>query len=447
MHIKSICLSFLFCFFAMAAFGEQSGSVYQLELTGPIGPASSDYLHRNIVKAEDENVEIVVLRIDTPGGLDSSMRDIIKDILASKVPIIAFVAPGGARAASAGTYILYASHIAAMAPGTNLGAATPIQIGARDRFFPGREQTSDKKEDDAKKEKPAMEDKVVNDAIAYIRSLAQVRGRNAEWAEKAVREAASLSAEEALKERVIDLIANDITDLLNKLEGRNVLIQNRLLELRTLDRPVKLIMPDWRSEILGIITNPNIAYILMLIGIYGLILEFYNPGVLLPGIVGAICLLVALYAFQILPINYAGLALLILGIALIITETFAPSFGILGIGGTAAFVIGSIMLLDTDIPGFQISWTLIGTIAFLCAGTLMAVMGLLLKSRLRPVVSGPEELIGSNGYVVDWSGLSGHVRIHGEIWRAQSPKPIVSGHRIIVEKVDGLTLHVREQSG
>ena len=451
MPIKKFVLLIIFCLIATTVNGEKNGIVYLLELKGAIGPASSDYIHRSLIKAKEEKVTVVILRIDTPGGLDSSMREIIQDILASTIPIVTFVAPGGARAASAGTYILFASHISAMAPGTNLGAATPIQIGVTGRSFPGsrskeeKRPNSDEKEDEVPKEKPTVEDKVVNDAVAYIRSLAQVRGRNAEWAEKAVREAASLPAEEALRERVIDFIAEDIKDLLIKLDGRKVSVQNRLVDLKTLDNPVKTIVPDWRSEFLGIITNPNIAYILMLIGIYGLILEFYNPGVLVPGIVGAICLLVAFYAFQILPINYAGLALLLLGIALIVAETFAPSFGILGIGGMAAFVIGSIMLLDTDIPGFGISWMLIGTIALLSAGTLTAVMGLFLKSRLRPVVSGAEELVGSNGYVLDWNGRNGHVRIHGEIWQARAPSRILSGREIVVEKVEGLTLYIREK--
>ena len=429
---------------------QQGGVAFLLELKGPVGPATADYISRSLDKAQEQGAQLVILQIDTPGGLDTSMRTIIRDILASPVPVVSYVAPSGARAASAGTYILYASPVAAMAPGTNLGAATPVQIGGGGLPSPGgdkEKQNGDKKGKDAgAKKKPGIEEKVVNDSVAYIRGLAQMRKRNVEWAEKAVTEAASLPAEEALKENVIDLMADNISDLLVKLNGRKVEVLGETLELKTTGMAVKAIKPDWRTELLAIITNPNIAYVLMMVGIYGLILEFYNPGVLIPGVTGAICLLLALYAFQVLPINYAGLALIILGIALMTAEAFAPSFGVLGLGGTAAFVIGSIMLLDTDVPGYGISWVLIGSVSVVSAGFFLFVMTMLMRSRHRPVVTGKEEMIGSTGHVIDWNGQSGRVRVHGEIWSARSNKPLDPGRPVQVRAIDGLTLVVQPEA-
>ncbi|MGI9385918.1 MAG: NfeD family protein [Methyloligellaceae bacterium] len=426
---------------------------YLLTLTGPIGPAASDYIGKGILTAREEGAELVVLQIDTPGGLDTSMRTIIRDILSSSVPVVTFVAPSGARAASAGTYILYASHVAAMAPGTNLGAATPVQIGGGFRPFPtpqspdptnGNKKDQTKKEDESKPaaKKPTLSDKAVNDAVAYIRSLAQLRGRNVEWAEKAVREAASLPAADALQENVIDLLADDVKDLLAKLNGREVKVLGQARRLRTAGLALRHIEPDWRSKLLGIITNPNIAYILMLIGIYGLILEFYSPGLVGPGVIGAISLVLAFYAFHILPINYAGFALIIFGVALMIAEAFAPSFGILGIGGAAAFAIGSIMLIDVDVPGYRISRLLIGSIGFISAGGFLLVLILLARARQRPVVSGPEEMIGLAGEVIDWHAGEGRVRIHGELWRAKASGEIPPGDEVRVDSIDGLTLVV-----
>jgi membrane-bound serine protease (ClpP class) len=308
-----------------------------------------------------------------------------------------------------------------------------------------KDKEGEEKKANGKKSTPTMSEKVVNDAVAYIRSLAQMRERNAEWAEKAVREAASLPAEEALKEGVIDLIADDVDDLLAKLDGREVVVLGQTRRLQTSGLKVVAIEPDWRTRLLGTITNPNIAYVLLLIGMYGLLLEFYSPGVLVPGVIGAICLLVALYAFQLLPINYAGLALILLGLALMTAEAFAPSFGVLGIGGTAAFVIGSIMLLETDVPGFGISWTLIGSIAAVSAGFFILVMMMLVRSRSCPVVSGPEEMVGSTGKVIDWEGHAGTVRVHGEVWSARAARALDAGRAVRVEKIDGLTLVVRPQ--
>src|SRR5690606_22207264 len=310
---------------------------------------------------KDRGAPIFIVQLDTPGGLDTAMRDMIKATLASPVPVVIYVAPSGARAASAGTYLLYASHVAAMAPATNLGAATPVQIGSPP---PPSSKPEQKEEKDDKEEPPvagtAAERKAINDSIAYIRGLAELRGRNAEWAESAVRTAASLSASAALEQNVIDIVAEDLDDLLRQLDGRRVRVSTGEVQLATRSLEVERIEIDWRTQLLSVITNPNVAYLLMLIGVYGLLLEGYNPGAILPGVVGGICLLLALYAFQVLSVNYAGLALMVLGIALIIAEAFSPSFGALGLGGIIAFVIGSIILMDTEVPGFQIARSLIG---------------------------------------------------------------------------------------
>lgn len=410
--------------------------VVVLTVDGAIGPASEDYLKRALERASFSGAALVVLRLDTPGGLDSSMRGMIKAITASPVPVASFVAPTGARAASAGTYILYASHIAAMAPGTNLGAATPVSIGGG--TLPGEEEGKPQ----AGKPKGAMEKKLVNDAVAYIRGLAQLRGRNAEWAERAVREAASLSAEEALKENVIDLIAQGTGDLLEKLDGRVVSVQGHARTLHTRGLAIEQQAPDWRSRLLSVITNPNVAYILMLIGIYGLIFEFANPGAVVPGTVGAIALLLALYAFQLLPINYAGVGLILLGVGLMVGEAYQPSFGILGIGGAVAFVVGSIILIDTGAPGFGIDLSVILSFALASVLLFVVVVGMAIKARRRPVCTGLEQMIGGEGVVVADFDQRGVVAINGERWTALTLKPLQKGQRVKVTDVDGLTLRV-----
>lgn len=436
-----------------------AGKAFLLEIEGPIGPATSDFILRGLEKAHAGGAELVILRMDTPGGLDTAMRDIIQGILASPVPVAGYVAPAGARAASAGTYILYASHIAAMAPVTNLGAATPVQIGGMPEF-PGREEPPDKQpekpsQEDAeeKPDKPvespktSMERKIINDARAYIRSLAQMRGRNAEWAEQAVTEAASLSAEDALKRNVIDLIAVDEQDLLGQVDGREVQVGTGKRALDTAEAQVEIIEPDWRNRLLAVITNPQVAYILMLIGMYGLFFELANPGSLVPGVLGAICLLLALFAFQVLPVNYAGLALILLGLIFMVAEAFAPSFGVLGLGGIVAFIAGSLILWEEDQPGFDVPIGLIVGFALASATVFIGLSTMFVRQRRRRVVTGKEELVGASGVVVEDFDDKGWVRVHSESWRARAETPLKKNERVRVVDRDGLILHVQPLKG
>jgi membrane-bound serine protease (ClpP class) len=445
-YYKIIAIAFLFCLvllFNNTIVGNENNSIIQLSINDVIGPATDDYIERALATATREQAELVIIQMDTPGGLDTAMRGIIKNITNSTIPVATFVAPTGARAASAGTYILYASHIAAMAPGTNLGAATPVQIGGMPT--PGDENK--KKESKDKTSQPAAGDaktkKVINDAVAYIRGLAELHDRNQDWAEKAVREAASLQASEALKLNVIDIIADSVPDLLKKLDGHEVVVLGKKRTLHTSGLPVKQIEPDWRSRLLSVITNPNIAYILMLIGIYGLIFEFSNPGAIVPGTIGAIALLLALYSFQLLPINYAGVALILLGVALMVGEAFQPSFGMLGIGGTIAFVIGSIILMDTETPGFGIDISVIITFAATSVLVFIFVIGMAIKAKRRPVVSGMEELLGGEAIVDNDFDKEGTVSIHSEHWNAVTEQPLRKGQAVKVTNIKGLILHVK----
>lgn len=428
--------------------GNTSGQVFQLSIDGVIGPATDDYIERALQTATESGAELVVIKMDTPGGLDTAMRGIVKSITNSAVPVASFVAPTGARAASAGTFILYASHIAAMAPATNLGAATPVQIGGI--TAPAKTDKPQDKDKASKDDKlpiaaadDAMKNKLVNDAVAYIRGLAQLHGRNQEWAEKAVREGASLPSHDALKLNVIDIIATGIGDLLKQLDGREVIVQGEKRTLHTDGLIVRQLEPDWRSRFLSVITNPTVAYILMLIGIYGLILEFSNPGALVPGTIGAISIVIALYAFQLLPVNYAGMALIMLGVALMVGEAFEPSFGMLGIGGIVAFILGSVILIDTDVPGFMIDISVIITFALISALIFIFVIGMAIRARRRPVVSGLEEMIGGEAIVVDDFEHKGMVNIHSELWQAVSDSPLRKDQLVRVTGIRGLTLEVK----
>ena len=433
-----------------------------LEVEGVIGPASNDFIVRGIEKAEESGAALVILRMNTPGGLDTSMRDIIQKILASRVPVISYVAPPGSRAASAGTYIMYASHIAAMAPATNLGSATPVTMSpggiGGDPEPPGRDdgKEQDRSEESADKESPdktetedkppkldsAMERKVVNDAVAYIKGLARLRKRDEKWAEDAVRSAVNLTAEDALQQNVIDFVAKDLDDLLEQLDGRTVELQSGEVTLNTKDLMLETVEPDWRTKLLAIITNPNVAYILMLLGVYGLFFELSNPGSIFPGVVGAICLLLALYSFQVLPVNYAGLALILLGVAFMVGELFMPSFGVLGIGGTIAFVVGSLILMETEVADFQLSMSVIVTVTLITVLFVFTLIAMAVRQRKKPVVSGREQMIGDVGEATsDFSGV-GNIHIHGELWSARSDQPVRKGQHVKVRELDGLILVV-----
>jgi membrane-bound serine protease (ClpP class) len=405
--------------------------VVGVDVTGVIGPASAEYVERALAHAVREHAQLVVLRLDTPGGLDTSMRHIVQGILASTIPVVAYVAPPGARAASAGTFILYACHVAAMAPGTNLGAASPVSIG----FTPSPSPS----DTGGGKTPPAdvHERKAMEDASAYIRSLAQLRGRNAEWAAKAVTEAASLSATEAKAQHVVEIVATDERDLLRQLDGRkvNVAGSERVLQLAGAD--VAAFQPDWHFRALSIIANPSIAMILMLIGVYGLIFEFGHPGLVFPGVVGAVSLLLGLYALHLLPVNYAGLALMAVGIGFMVAEVFVPAFGSLGLGGVAAFVIGAMMLIDTDVPGYGVPLSLIVVLALVTVAFVVTVVRMAVGARRRPVVTGLRSMIGANGEMLEDATGTGWASINGETWQVRVDTPLPKGRRIRVVGMNG----------
>ena len=451
------------------------GSALMLNVDGAIGPATTAYIRGGIERAEESNASLLILRMDTPGGLTASTRDIVKAIRSARVPVATWVAPAGARAASAGTYILYASHVAAMAPATNVGAATPVAIGGgspapRDRQpqeSPGQGEgqggdqgggegegqggngQGEEQPDDAEGGQPAGasnpgERKALNDAAAWIRGLAQETGRNAEWAEKAVRQAASLTAGEAVEMNVADFLAADVKTLLQKADGRTVRLAGEEYTVQAAGAEVERLDPDWRSELLAIITNPTVAYLLMMVGIYGLLLEGYNPGALLPGTVGAISLLLALYAFQVLPVNFAGLLLIALGIILIVSEALMPSFGVLGFGGIVALVVGSIILMDMDTPGFEIAIEVIASVATVSGLIMLGLAYMAVKSLRSPVVSGSEEILGASGVVIEpVDAESGWVHMLGERWQARSDDYIPAGQTVRVVERDGLVVRVR----
>lgn len=422
---------------------EESGRrALTVTIDGAIGPASASYVKDALIKAADRRAEIVILRMNTPGGLNSSMREIIADVLASPVPVVGYVAPSGAHAASAGTYILYATHIAAMAPGTNIGAATPVQIGGP---LPGLPSGTPEKDSKDKKDEPkdAMTAKATNDAVAFIRSLAELRNRNADWAEKAVREAATLTANGALEAHAIDLVARDQAELLRQLDGRVVEVAGgRTQRLATKDAVVEAIEPGWISRFLAVITNPNVAFILLMVGIYGLIFEFVSPGAVAPGVVGTICLLTGLYALNLLPINYAGLALMLVGLVLLTVEAFNPTM-VVGFGGIIAFVLGAMMLFRSEAPGYQVSWWVIGATAAVFSGFALIVLGSLRRVRKAPALVGAQAMRGLPAEILDWNGNEGHVFAHGERWQARGAETFRPGEIVEVANIIDLTLLIR----
>lgn len=434
------------------------GSAMLLEIDGAIGPATTDYLTRALDAADQGNASLVVLRMDTPGGLTAATRDIVQAIRNSPVPVVVWVAPEGAQAASAGTYILYASHVAAMAPATNVGAATPVSLGGapspdapepegkEDKDGNGAPEDGDGAEGEPTAPEPvgdAKSRKALNDAAAWIRSLAQETGRNAEWAEQAVREAESLTAREAVERNVAELIAGDIDELLAALDGREVTTAAGEIVLATKGLRVERVEPDWRSELLSVITNPTVAYLLLMIGIYGLLLEGYNPGSLVPGTVGAICLLLALYALQVLPVNYAGLLLIVLGIILMVSEAFMPSFGVLGIGGVVAMITGSIVLFDTEAPGFDIALEVIGAMGMIASLVTAALIWLAVRAWRNPVVSGDAAILDARGETLEAVDAgSGTAHLMGERWQVRCDRPLEPGTPVRVVARDGLILRV-----
>lgn len=426
--MKRLLFFFLITFLPLLA---STPTVMKLEIKGTIGPASSNYLKEGMATARHENAQMILIELDTPGGLSTSMREMIQEITNSSIPVITYVSPKGARAASAGTYLLYASHVAAMAPGTNLGAATPVSL------MPVPQMT-----DANATAASSLEKKAINDAMAYIKSLAELNDRNITWAMEAVKEAKSISAKDALRYHVIDMMAENSTELLNTLDGKSLTVSGKKITLTTKDAVIHTFEPDWKTQILWIITDPNIAYILLLIAIYGIFFELLNPGGIVPGVVGIISGVIALYALNMLPFNYAGLLLILLGIAFMVAEVLITGFGILGIGGVLAFAFGSLLLFDADTLGSGVSIPLIIAFTVVSLVFFIFVIRFLIKSRSAKIVTGIDEMIGSMAEVLESSEKGYRVRCHGEVWNAESDSVLEIGQKVRVESLSGLVLHV-----
>lgn len=419
------------------------GVIIRLTLEGAVGPAMDNYVRRALNTAKEKDAAAVVMSLDTPGGIMTSMRAIVRSMMETPFPVIVYVAPEGARASSAGTFIVYASHIAAMAPGTHIGAATPVAFGSA----PSLPEEHDPENAEAPESNDAMERKIMSDTVAFLRALAERRERNVEWAEQAVREGASLTASEALQKGVINVVADDWPALLETVDGMRVTIDDgEEIVLSMHDHKVMRVDPDWRTRLLYILTNPNVAYVLMLVGIYGLMMELANPGELVPGITGSICLILALFAFHLLPVNYAGMALIIVGLGLMTGEAFVPSFGALGIGGGIAFLFGSIILLDTDVPGLALHRWLIAAFTLLSAFFFIVVFSMMWKAWRRPVVSGRESMQGAHAVALEDFEAKGRVRLQGESWAARTREPVRKGQTVRVTKVEDLQLVVEPET-
>lgn len=419
-----------------------AAEVWIVSFDGALGPATGDLIIRSIADAQAAGARAIIIQMDTPGGLDKAMRDVVKAILSADIVVITYVYPDGARAASAGTYIAYASHIAAMSPATNIGSSTPVSIAPT----PSIPSTQDGDQDKPPPQ-DAMMKKVVNDAVAYLQGLAELRGRNIEWAEETVREGTNLRASVALEKNIIDLIAKDVPTLLAELDGREVKLPNRTVTLDVASARVVLVETDWRHELLEVITDPSIAYGLLIFGVYGLILEFYNPGMIFPAVVGVICLLLGAYGLQMLPVNYAGLALMAVGIGMMLGEAFTPTMGVLGVAGVIAFVIGSIILMDSQQPGYEVPLSIIAAFTVTSAGLSLFTIGAAMRMRNQEALTGKEAMVGKQAEVLEDFDKQGWVRAFGETWLAESAKPVKKQAIVKIVAVEGLILKVQPEKG
>ena len=441
---------------------DRSSRVLVITVDGPINPVTAEYIDKGLAEAAEREVDLLVLRLDTPGGLMSSMRTIVKSILGSPVPVAVYVSPSGARAASAGVFITMAAHVAAMSPGTNIGAAHPVNIGGGNPFSKKKkeEDAEDKKSKEGEKEdseedkesqdetlsdESVMAQKVINDTVAFVKSIAEINGRNAEWAERSVRESISSTEREALEENVIDLVAENLDKLLEEIDGRTVRIDGEEVTLTVAGADIDEMPMDLRQRILAAVSDPNIAYLLMMLGVYGLFFELANPGVILPGVLGGIFLILAFFSFQVLPVNYAGVLLIGVGLILFILEIKVVSYGMLSVGGILSTFLGSIMLMDSIEPYYRISRTLIFGVTGLTALFFLVGLGFAFKVQRRKVVTGIEGLIGTTGETTTEVDPEGKVKVHGEIWSAVSDTPIPAGKRIKVINMDGMVVRVEPE--